>query len=134
MLLITDLDNTLYDWVMFFTASFRAMVSSLTTIIDLPEETILEQFKEVHQKYGNSEQPFAVLELRSVQEKFGGLSREQVLKILDPALHKFNSVRKASLTLYPGVRDTLSLLRSRGVKIVGHTESVYTNSYWRLRG
>jgi FMN phosphatase YigB (HAD superfamily) len=32
-LLITDLDNTLYDWVTFFTASFRSMVTELTSML-----------------------------------------------------------------------------------------------------
>jgi FMN phosphatase YigB (HAD superfamily) len=132
-LLITDLDNTLYDWVSFFTASFQGMVGELTQLLDTPEDTILNEFKSVHQKYGNSEQPFAVLELPSVRNRFRGLSRNEIVKRIDPALHRFNSVRKRTLALYQGTAETLADLQQEGVKIVGHTEAVLANSYWRIR-
>lgn len=132
-LLITDLDNTLYDWVTFFTASFRSMVEELTLLLDLPEQVILDEFKVIHQRYGNSEQPFAVLELPALQRRFPDLRREEVLRKIDSALHRFNSVRKRTLTLYAGVAETLSELQHDGIKIVGHTEAIFANSYWRLR-
>lgn len=132
-LLITDLDNTLYDWVTFFTASFRSMVGELAVLLDIPEETLLNDFKAVHQRYGNSEQPFAVLELSSLKRKFSSVPRDQILKIIDPALHSFNSTRKRTLHLYQGVAETLSDIQRAGVKIVGHTEAIFANSYWRLK-
>jgi FMN phosphatase YigB (HAD superfamily) len=132
-LLISDLDNTLYDWVTFFTASFRSMVSELTVLLQVPESTILDEFKAVHQRYGNSEQPFAILELPSLQRRFPDLSRDEVIKKIDPALHRFNGMRKRTLTLYGGTVETLAELQQAGVKIVGHTEAILANSYWRLR-
>jgi FMN phosphatase YigB (HAD superfamily) len=132
-LLITDLDNTLYDWVTFFSASFRSMITELTSLLDVPEDAILNEFKAVHQHYGNSEQPFAVLELPTLQRRFAGLSRDEILRKIDPALYRFNSMRKRTLELYPGVAETLAELKQAGVKIVGHTEAILANSYWRLR-
>jgi hypothetical protein len=52
ILLITDLDNTLYDWVSFFTPSFKGMVDELIALLDVREETLLDEFKAVHQHYG----------------------------------------------------------------------------------
>src|SRR5262249_9178437 len=121
-LLITDLDNTLYDWVSFFAPSFRSMVGELTKLLGVSEEGLLTEFKAIHQHYSNSEQPFAALELPSVKRRFPGLSRDAVLEKIDPALHRFNSMRKQTLALYQGVSDTLAELRAEGVKIVGHTE------------
>jgi FMN phosphatase YigB (HAD superfamily) len=132
-LLITDLDNTLYDWVSFFTPSFRSMVNELTGLLDVREETLLNEFKAVHQHYGNSEQPFAVLELPSLKRRLSGLSRQEILERIDPALHRFNSTRKQTLALYEGVFETLAELQSSGVKIVGHTEAIFANAYWRMR-
>jgi phosphoglycolate phosphatase len=132
-LLITDLDNTLYDWVTFFSESFRSMVAELTQILSVPEEALLAEFKAVHQRYGNSEQPFAVLELPIVQKRFPNLSRDEVASKLDVAFHRFNSVRKRRLCLYPGVGCTLAELNSAGVRIVAHTEAIAENSFWRLR-
>lgn len=132
-ILIVDLDNTLYDWVTFFTASFRSMVAELTKLLQVPEETILSEFKAVHQRYGNSEQPFAILELPSLQRQFPDLPRDEVLKKIDPALHRFNSIRRRTLTLYEGVSETLAELQHADVRIVAHTEAILANSYWRLR-
>jgi phosphoglycolate phosphatase len=132
-LLITDLDNTLYDWVTFFSTSFRSMVTELVELLQVGEDVLLNEFKVVHQRYGNSEQPFAALELPSLHRKFPELSREGLLEKIDSALHLFNSSRKRTLALYHGVASTLDELRCNGVKIVGHTEATVANSYWRLR-
>jgi len=132
-LLICDLDNTLYDWVTFFAASFRGMVAELIGLLNVPEDVLLGEFKSVHQRYGNSEQPFAVLELPSLQSRFRGLTRDEVIKKLDPALHRFNSIRKRMLLLYEGTAETLTELQKSGIKVVGHTEAILANSYWRLR-
>jgi FMN phosphatase YigB (HAD superfamily) len=139
-LLITDLDNTLYDWVTFFTASFRSMLEELMRLLAIEHkekeakaEQILREFQMVHQKYGNSEQPFAILEIPSVQQRFPGLSQAELIKELDPALHRFNSMRKRTLALYPGIADVLKRLSKQGITIVGHTEALLINAYWRLR-
>lgn len=132
-LLITDLDNTLYDWVTFFTCSFRGMVEELTKLLNVNEEELLNEFRAVHQKYGNSEQPFALLELPSVLRAYPGLSRGEIMQKLDPALHRFNSIRKRTLSLYPNSAETFEYLTGKGVTVVGHTEAILANAYWRIR-
>ena len=131
-LVITDLDNTLYDWVTFFAQSFRDMAAELGPILDLPADAILDEFKSVHQRHGNSEHPFAVLELPTVQERFRGATREELLVLLAGPLKAFNSTRKKTLRLYDGVRETLAELQCRNIGLVAHTEAVPANSYYRL--
>lgn len=132
-LLITDLDNTLYDWVTYFAHAFRAMVQALAALIDVDEERLLDEFKAVHQRYGNSEQPFAILELPSVRAAYGAVSRAELLTALQPALKVFNAERDARLHLYPHVPETLVALRQQGTVIVGHTEAIAVNALYRLR-
>lgn len=67
-LLITDLDNTLYDWVSFYAQSFTAMLDVLVNILDVPKSELLEEFRQVHIKHGNSEYPFGALEIDSVKK------------------------------------------------------------------
>ena len=67
-MLITDLDNTLYDWVTFFSKAFKAMVKELSAIVDTAEDQLLDEFKALHQHYNNTEQPFTILELPSVKK------------------------------------------------------------------
>lgn len=132
-LVITDLDNTLYDWVSYFSHSFGAMVSRLSVLLDVPEDLILAEFKVVHQKHHNSEHPFALFELATVRQRFGHLSMRELKETLDDALHAFNRQRKDTLKLYPGVLDTLSALSEQGVILVAHTEAISANAYFRLR-
>lgn len=132
-LLITDLDNTLYDWVTFFATSFQGMVRELSCLLEVEPEKLLDEFKSLHQQYGTSEQPFTALELPSVRLKFGNATRRQLLQELDRPLHVFNSLRKKHLRLYDSVTETLSRLREAGVVLVGHTESMAENALFRLQ-
>lgn len=131
-LLITDLDNTLYDWVTFFAKSFADMTTALAAQLSVNRETLIAEFKAVHQEYGSSEVPFAALQLPSVKRRYPGLSRTELARTLQPAFAAFNSSRRQHLRLYPGVRETLETLTARGFVIVGHTEAVAINAYHRV--
>jgi len=132
-LVITDLDNTLYDWVTFFASAFYEMVEEAARILDVPEVVLLDELKEVHQRFGDSEQPFALLETRLVQGRFKGMSRQELAEILDEAFHRFSRARHRLLVLYPGVAETLERLHARHIPVVGHTEASAINASFRLR-
>lgn len=131
-MLITDLDNTLYDWVSFFSKAFSALVHELSILLQVDEERLLDEFKSIHQRYGNTEQPFAMLELPSVQKKFGNINREDLIKELEKPAYAFNKARKQYLKLYDSVDSTLTALNKDGVRIVGYTEATKENAYFRL--
>jgi phosphoglycolate phosphatase len=132
-LLITDLDNTLYDWVTFFASALYDMVNEAARILDVPENVLLEELREVHQRFGDSEHPFALLETRSVQSRFKGRSRKELAEALDEAFHRFSITRHRLLVLYPGVAETLQRLHDRDVPVIGHTEASAINAAFRLR-
>jgi phosphoglycolate phosphatase-like HAD superfamily hydrolase len=132
-LLITDLDNTLYDWVTFYARAFRSMTDSLASLLGVPRDQLLDEFKAIHRARSNSEQPFAALDLPSVRAAFPGESREQLAKRLAAPFEAFNAERRAHLRLYDGVKSTLVGLQSAGVKIVGYTEAIAVNAWYRLR-
>ena len=131
-LLITDLDNTLYDWVTFFARSFSAMLKVLVEMTGIDREILLDEFKAVHQRYHNTEQPFAVLELPSVCALYGNPTPRELRDKLEPALLAFNLERNYTLRPYPSVTETLSYLQRQGVRIVGHTEAIVPNAMYRL--
>jgi phosphoglycolate phosphatase len=131
-MLITDLDNTLYDWVTFFSKAFKAMVEELSSLINVEEHQLLDEFKTLHQHYGNTEQPFAILELPSVKKHFGDLAKIELMEKVEIARHAFNSSRKRNLLLYDGVKDTLETLNRNGIIIIGFTEAIAINGYYRL--
>ena len=131
-LLITDLDNTLYDWVTYFANSFGALVKELVATLDVQEETLLDEFKAVHQHYGNSEHPFAMFELPSVRRRFPNSSRAELLHELNAPITAFRAAREKHLQLYAGVSDTLRAISDEGTMIVAHTEAVAIHAYYRL--
>lgn len=132
-LLITDLDNTLYDWVSYFSQSFEVLVDSIVQLTGIEKNILLRDFKKVHQKYNSSERPFAALEVNAVIEYFGTSDREVLEKKLAPAFRKFSEKRKKTLKLYDGVTETLSKIKDQGIKVVGHTESYEVNAVYRAK-
>lgn len=132
-LFVTDLDNTLYDWVSFFAVSFYEMVSVAAGLLGVPEEILLDELRDVHRRHHNSEHPFALLETPSVRNRFGALSRAEQKRALDEAFHAFNRKRAETLVLYPTVKETLEGIASLGIPIVGHTEATVPNALFRLR-
>lgn len=128
--LITDLDNTLFDWVDVWYNSFSAMLSKVLEISKVDEETLKSEIRQVHQQHGTSEYAFLLEELPSLQE----FCRDgDIRKIFKPAIDDFREARKASLRLYPTVSSTLNTLASRNVKIVAFTESMAFYTNYRLR-
>jgi phosphoglycolate phosphatase len=132
-LLICDLDNTLYDWVAFFVPSFYAMVDEAVKILNCDRDQLLDDLKSVHQKYHDSEHPFALLETDTVNNCLAQESLEQRRSLLDPAFKAFNSVRKKNLALYPGVTETLIALENRGVRLIAHSESRVYSVMFRMK-
>jgi FMN phosphatase YigB (HAD superfamily) len=131
-LIILDLDNTLYDWVEMFVASFYAMVDAAVEILDCDRERLLDDLREVHRTHHDSEHPFALLETPTVLGRFPGLDRAALKLRLDQAFHAFNSARKRTLKEYPGVTEGLTCLKADGFEIAAHTESNAMAAFHRL--
>lgn len=132
-LLITDLDDTLYPWLSFFVPAFYSMAEEVASIVHEDLETVLSEYKEIHQRIGTVEAPFTTLQLPSVKRAFPELSEAQRKERLDTAFHRFNHERKYRLGLFPGVQEMLETLHENGVSIVGYTESATENGAYRLR-
>lgn len=129
-LLIVDLDNTLWDWVDVWVNSFAALLDALVHDTGLDEELLKKEMRAVHRRRGTTEYSWLLDELPSLSPFLNGqLPHER----FDSALHAQNSVRKHETQLYPTVLSTLRYLRTRGVKIVGYTESLWFWSEWRIR-
>jgi phosphoglycolate phosphatase len=109
------------------------MTDSLVALLGVPRDQLLDEFKAIHQARANSEQPFAALDLPSAKRAFSGASRKELAERLAGPFEAFNAERRAHLHLYDGVKSTLSALQSDGVRIVGYTEAIAVNAWYRLR-
>jgi FMN phosphatase YigB (HAD superfamily) len=129
-LIVTDLDNTLFDWVGVWHASFSALLNGISTISGIPTETLIPEIRQIHQFYGTSEYAFLIEEIPALKQKY---SPDNLLDRFAGPIEAFREARRSKLTLYAGVMETLTKLRDLGCLIVGYTESMAFYTNYRLR-
>lgn len=119
MILFTDLDNTLYNWVDYFAPSFRAMVHALAPKFQLTEESFINEFKEIYKAKGTLEYLPVLQEIKLFQE----LSPQKKEEYLQLAMVSFGRARRKNLMTYDGVTSTLKNLYESGVTIIAVTNA-----------
>lgn len=129
-MLITDLDNTLYDWVAFYIPSFLAMVAELSRISGHTPEALKASFKRVHQRHRSTEYAFAIEELDILGGETNGNAAVERLRKYAPAIEAFRQQRSELLKLYPGVAETLEQCKQNGMLIAAITD---TTTYYAAR-
>lgn len=127
---IMDLDNTLYDWVDIWYKSFKAMLDRLVQDSGISEETLINEFKEVHERHQTAEYAFSIEELPSLKSKYPG---QDLVGVFQGAIDDYRAARKAALRLYPTVMETLETLKDKGCLLVGYTESMSFYTNYRMR-
>ncbi len=129
---ITDLDNTLYPWVDYIVPSLEAMVASLETTTGLPRVRIVQSLKAVYARYESNEYPFAIQESELFKPYEADFDSFRAL-VLEPARKAFVAARERYLRPYPGVRETLDALRTRGLAVIGLTDAPRNAAELRLK-
>lgn len=129
-LVVTDLDNTLWDWFKAWHTSFEAMIAHLSATTGIAREVLEKEIRSVHQLRGTTEYSNLLNELPSLILQAG---EESPLEKYDKAIHILNSKRRSATNLYPGVKDTLSALKGRGITIAAYTESISYWTEWRIK-
>lgn len=129
-LLVTDLDNTLWDWFEAWHASFSVLLDGVAEVTGVDVEQLEKEIREVHQFRGTSEYSWLLYELPSVSAYCGD---EDPFVVFRSVIRKQNSARFHGTRLYDGVLDTLAEIQKAGVKIVAYTESQAYWTKWRLQ-
>jgi phosphoglycolate phosphatase-like HAD superfamily hydrolase len=127
---VTDLDNTLFDWMEMWTVSFTALLEALQARSGISRDVLIAEIRTIHQRYHTSEYAFLVKELPSLQLKHPGI--DLTVEYAD-VITAYMDARSKTLQLYPGVAETLKGLKAAGVKIIGYTESQASYSSFRIR-
>jgi FMN phosphatase YigB (HAD superfamily) len=128
--LITDVDNTLFDWVRVWHAAFSAMLAELLRLSGLDEAVLLPEIRKVHQRVGTSEFAFLIGELEVLR---GPAGDTPLLEFYAPAIEAFRTARRQVLEFYPSVLATLEELSRRGTLLICYTESLAYYSQYRFR-
>ena len=119
--LITDFDNTVWDWFGAWHKSFTAMLEKLVEISGLSKYYLLAEIRKVHQRYGTSEYAFLLKHLECLREAAGS---QDLLELYRPAIEAYRDQRRAACSLYPGVTDCFRQVRAQGTQIVMLTDSL----------
>lgn len=130
--LITDVDNTLLDWLDLWHQTFSAMIDKVLDISGVDPDELYTQCSMLHQKYGTSEYSRLLEELPCLHHLYGN----NIISVMEPAIDAFRVARRRALQLYPTVEETLKRLKAAGILIVAFTESkaFYTNYRFRKLG
>src|ERR1700692_1247836 len=96
--LITDLDNTLFDWVELWLNCFSAMLDEITKVSGVPRHELLPEIAAVHQKHGTSEYSFLIEELPSLQKVLKG---RRATEVFAAAIESYRVQRRKHLHLFP---------------------------------
>lgn len=131
-LVFTDLDNTLYDWVAWYSRAFYRMLDGAALRGSIPRERLLAEMQRLYQVRQGLEQPEALLHAPSIRKRFGDPARAR--HALASVFAKYyHAAHRSGLRTYPGVRSTLQRLAAQGVMVVGHTEAPANHALARLR-
>lgn len=132
-LIITDLDNTLYNWVDYYIPSFLAMVDEISKISKIDQEVLKRSFKILHEQFKTTEYTFAIQQLPEIRAIDPEFTTAQILEKYSPALKAFRLKRKESLRLYPGVYDTLVEFKQQKKMLAAVTDSLRFHAEARLK-
>lgn len=128
-MVITDVDNTLYDFGSYFEAGLRGLVRSTVATVGISEHEVLATLKQVFTQHGSIEYPFALEEFPAVLA-LPDQRRKEVLSLTSDA---FWSSASRALVPYPGVVLALKDLQREGVHVVAFTDAPIHEAVRRLR-
>lgn len=129
-LLVTDLDNTLWDWFAAWFSQFDALLTGIVEKSGIPRTQLEAEARVLHQKYQTTEYSWLINEMPSLKDF---ANPEEIGEVFKEAVHDQNSARKNSTILYPGVKETLQHLRDINVPVVAYTEAQLYWTEWRIR-
>ena len=132
-LLITDLDDTIWDWVSMWYNSFLPYFTDIKEISGIKEEVLINSFKKLHQKYHSSEVSFAYNELDGLKKKDKKNIEQKKNKNNRSIIHNYYHNKKHNLNLYPNVLSTLLTIKNKKTLIVGFTESNSFFTQYRIK-
>ncbi|MEM9113539.1 MAG: HAD family hydrolase [Myxococcota bacterium] len=128
--LITDLDDTLWDWLEIWHAGFRPFLDAVSQKLQLPAEKLKTEIREIHQAEGTSEYSFLLGKMPSVRERF---APDEIVEQFRDAILAHREGRRRATRLFPGVLKTLMELKSKGVVLVAYSDSLSFYSKRRIR-
>ena len=119
LLVVVDVDNTLYDWVGLWAGAFDAMIKTLAAQTNRGTDQWLTQAQAVHVRRGSTECPSLLTDLAASAKWPSTIDASRVMPAVATA---YRDYWDHHLAPYPGVREALTQLAERGHHVVAYTE------------
>ena len=127
-LVITDLDDTLWQWLTTWYSGYKGFIAYLREHAGVPEEQASETWARSYGDGGGIEFPPTTDYLITYTD----LTTKEAIAAYTGAVAASRAARDASLIMFDGVVDTLRTLADNGVTVVAHTDSPVTAAVHRL--
>lgn len=128
-LIVTDLDDTLWNWCTSWGAGYREYNRHLAKYGVSPEQA--EQvWAHMYDRIGGVTIEFPPDPSDILAET--SLNTTEAKEVFAQALPASRAARDAALILFPEVRETLDALKDMGIPLVAHTDSPITAAEYRL--
>ncbi|MEN9836188.1 MAG: hypothetical protein RL011_2381 [Pseudomonadota bacterium] len=133
-LFVTDIDNTLFDWVGYYVAAIGALIAKVESIIGVPRDLLCREVRDVFTAHASIEYPFLVQELPSVMAHYGDDIDRMLREAVEPARAAFLAAGQHRLKPYGDVIETLTELRRQypGLPCAALTDAPRYVAMWKL--
>lgn len=134
-LIVTDIDNTVFDWVTYYVHCFGALLHTVEGIVGVPYATLAAEARDVFVAHGSIEYPFLIQELPSINKHYGKDIDRMLEEAVEPGRKTFLAVAESHFKPYAGVIETFKKLRSdhKGLPIVALTDAPRYVAMWKLK-
>jgi phosphoglycolate phosphatase len=130
-LVVTDLDDTLYDWVGWYTAGLAVLADAVAGCVGVSADRVLDELRPIHVARGTVEDVEAILVLPAVLARWPDPATAR--RELAPAFEAHAHATAEPPRLHPGVRESLARMRRGGVRVVAFTDAPAARACDRLR-
>jgi phosphoglycolate phosphatase len=133
-LIVTDIDNTVFDWVRYYVTSFNALLDAVATTVGSTREILASEARDVFVRHGSIEYPFLAQELESVNRFYG----QDIDRMLSEAVwlgrEAFMQASRDVLKPYHDVYETLAAIKRHypELPIVALTDAPRYVAMWKL--
>ncbi len=133
-LVVTDIDNTVFDWVNYYVASFNALLDTVAGVIGSTREVLAAEAKDVFTTHGSIEYPFLIQELKSVNEFYGNKIDAMLNEAVFKGREAFMKEAAQVLKPYQDVHRTLSEIKRHypDLPIIALTDAPRYVAMWKL--
>ena len=128
-LLITDVDNTLFDFGLYAEAGLREVLPTGSRLLGLPVDSVADEVRAAFRHFNSIEIPFAFEAMPCLADR----SAEERLAISKQFVHAFWRGASQAMTPYPGVSSTLQHLQRNGTAIVAVSDAPMREVWRKLR-